>query len=47
VQDIAGDFIDFKRLTREAPGGFDLTEPLIEVFGLCQRCSRKNMKATS
>jgi Fur family peroxide stress response transcriptional regulator len=47
VQDIAGGFIDFKRLARRAPGGFDLTEPLIEVFGLCQRCSSKNVKATS
>jgi Fe2+/Zn2+ uptake regulation proteins len=47
VQDIAGDFIDFKRLIREAPGGFDLTQPLIEVFGLCQRCRRKNRKTTS
>ena len=41
VQDITGDFIDFKRLARQAPGGFDLTQPLIEVFGLCQRCRAK------
>jgi Fur family peroxide stress response transcriptional regulator len=41
VQDITGDFIDFKRLARQAPGGFDLTEPQIEVFGLCPRCSHK------
>ncbi len=47
VQDIAGDFVDFKRLARQAPGGFDLSEPLIEVFGLCQRCSSKNAKTTS
>jgi Fur family peroxide stress response transcriptional regulator len=47
VQDIAGGFIDFKRLARRAPGGFDLTEPLIEVFGLCQRCSNKHVKTTS
>ena len=52
VQDIAGDFvigniIDFKQLARQAPGGFDLTEPLIEVFGLCRRCSDKNVRTTS
>ena len=52
VQDITGDFItdnviDFKRLARLAPGGFDLSEPLIEVFGLCPRCSAKTSKATS
>ena len=52
VQDIAGDFfdferLDFKRLARQAPGGFDLSEPLIEVFGLCRRCSAKTLKATS
>ena len=23
------------------PGGFDLTQPLIEVFGLCRRCRSK------
>jgi len=38
VQDITCDFIDFKRLARQAPGGFDLTQPLVEVFGLCPRC---------
>ena len=51
VQDIPDDFIgdsiDFKRLARQAPGGFDLTQPLIEVFGLCRRCSNKNVKTTS
>ncbi len=41
VQDITGEFIDLKRLARLAPGGFDLSEPLIEVFGLCPRCSDK------
>jgi Fur family peroxide stress response transcriptional regulator len=41
VQDITGDFVDFKRLSRQAPGGFDLTQPLIEVFGLCRRCRAK------
>jgi Fe2+ or Zn2+ uptake regulation protein len=42
VQDIEGDFIDFNRLSRQLPGGFDLTQPLIEVFGLCRRCRAKN-----
>ena len=41
VQDIEGDFIDFNRLSRQLPGGFDLTQPLIEVFGLCRRCRAK------
>jgi hypothetical protein len=41
VQDIEGEFIDFKRLSRQLPGGFDLTQPLIEVFGLCRRCRAK------
>jgi Fur family peroxide stress response transcriptional regulator len=44
VQDIEGEFLDFDRLSRQLPGGFDLTEPLIEIFGLCRRCSSK-MKA--
>ena len=47
VQDIGGDFINFKRLAGQAPGGFDLTAPLIEIFGLCRRCSAKNLKTTS
>ena len=47
VQDITGDFIDFQRLARQAPGGFDLTQPMIEVFGLCRRCSAQNVKQTS
>jgi Fur family peroxide stress response transcriptional regulator len=38
VQDIEGDFVDFKRLSRQLPGGFDLTQPLVEVFGLCKDC---------
>ena len=41
VQDIAGDFIDFKRLSPHVPQGFDLTQPVVEVFGLCRRCSAK------
>lgn len=47
VQDIDGDFVDFKRLARQAPGGFDLTQPLVEVFGICRRCGAKNAKTTS
>jgi Fur family peroxide stress response transcriptional regulator len=47
VQDIEGDFVDFKRLARQAPGGFDLTQPLVEVFGICRRCNAKNAKTTS
>jgi Fur family transcriptional regulator, peroxide stress response regulator len=39
VQDIEGDFVDFKRLARQVPDGFDLKQPLIEVFGRCPRCS--------
>jgi len=41
VQDIEGDFINLKRLSRQAPRGFDLTRPLVDVFGLCRRCSAK------
>jgi hypothetical protein len=41
VQDIEGEFIDFNRLSRHLPDGFDLTQPLVEVFGLCRRCSAK------
>ena len=43
VQDIEieEDFIDFNRLSRQLPDGFDLTQPLIEVVGLCRRCSAK------
>jgi Fe2+ or Zn2+ uptake regulation protein len=41
VQDIEGEFIDFKQLSRQLPDGFDLTQPLVEVFGLCRRCSTK------
>ena len=46
VQDITGDFIDLKRLARQAPGGFDLTQPLVEVFGLCQRCRAKDLNTS-
>jgi Fur family peroxide stress response transcriptional regulator len=41
VQDIEGDFIDFKRLSPQVPDGFDLTQPVVEVFGLCRRCRSK------
>lgn len=41
VQDIEADFIDFQRLAPHVPDGFDLTQPVIEVFGLCRRCSAK------
>ncbi len=41
VQDIKCDFIDFKRLSPHVPHGFDLTQPVVEVFGLCRRCSAK------
>jgi Fe2+ or Zn2+ uptake regulation protein len=41
VQDIEGEFVDFKRLSRQLPDGFDLTQPLVEVFGLCRRCRVK------
>jgi Fe2+ or Zn2+ uptake regulation protein len=39
VQDIEGDFVDYKKLSRQVRGGFDLKRPLVEVFGLCRRCS--------
>ena len=42
VRDIDGDLIDLKRLSRKLPEGFDLTRPVVEVFGLCSRCSSKN-----
>ena len=41
VQDIEGDFIDYEKLSRRAPRGFDLTQPLVEVFGLCRGCSAR------
>jgi Fur family transcriptional regulator, peroxide stress response regulator len=47
VQDIDGDFVDFRRLSRQLPGGFDLTQPLIEVFGVCQRCNEKTQSTSS
>lgn len=41
VQDIDGDFVDFKKLLRQVRDGFDLTQPVVEVFGLCRRCRAK------
>jgi len=41
VQDIDGDFIGRKRLSLRIPDGFDLTQSLVEVFGLCRRCRAK------
>ena len=41
VQDIEGDFINYQKLSRLAPRGFELTRPLVEVFGLCRRCRTK------
>ena len=41
VTDIDGDFIDFARLGRQLPDGFDVANPLVEVFGLCQNCKRE------
>jgi Fur family peroxide stress response transcriptional regulator len=38
VQDVEGDFINYKKLSRQSPPGFDLTNPLVEVFGICRRC---------
>jgi len=41
VQDIDGDFFDLKRISRQIPSGFDLSQPLVEVFGLCRDCRAK------
>jgi Fur family peroxide stress response transcriptional regulator len=41
VQDIDVDFVDFKKLSRKVLKGFDLTQPVVEVFGLCRGCSTK------
>jgi Fur family peroxide stress response transcriptional regulator len=41
VQDIEGDFINLKQISRQLPDGFDLTQPLVEVFGVCRRCRTK------
>lgn len=47
VQDIEGDFIDFKRLSPQVPDGFDLTQPVVEIFGLCPRCRKKQHSKTN
>jgi Fe2+ or Zn2+ uptake regulation protein len=41
VRDIDGDFVDFKKLSRQVRDGFDLTQPVVEIFGLCRRCRAK------
>jgi Fur family peroxide stress response transcriptional regulator len=41
VRDIEVDFVDFKKLSPRVLDGFDLTQPVVEVFGLCRRCSAK------
>jgi Fur family peroxide stress response transcriptional regulator len=41
VQDVEADFFDFKKLSPKVLNGFDLTHPVVEVFGLCRRCSAK------
>jgi Fur family peroxide stress response transcriptional regulator len=41
VQDIEGEFFDLKRISRQIPAGFDLTQPVVEVFGLCRNCRAK------
>jgi len=41
VQDIEGDFINFNRLSRQVPDGFDLTQPLVEVLASVRRCRSK------
>jgi len=43
VQDIEGDFINVKRISRQLPAGFDLTHPLVEVFGICRACRGKTV----
>jgi Fe2+ or Zn2+ uptake regulation protein len=40
VQDIEGDFIDYKRLGPQIPDGFDLSQHVVEIFGLCRRCAK-------
>ena len=41
VQDIEGDFIDFKRLSPQVTDGFDMSHHVVEIFGLCRRCCAK------
>lgn len=42
VQDIDQDLVDLKRLFRKLPKGFDLSRPVVEVFGLCQTCRARS-----
>jgi Fur family peroxide stress response transcriptional regulator len=44
VRDIDGEFVDFKKLSPRVLDGFDLTQPVVEVFGLCRRCSARSKK---
>ena len=41
VHDVEGDFINTKSYRGERRGASILREPLVEVFGLCRRCSTK------
>ena len=41
VQDVEADLVDFKKLSPKVLDGFDLTHPVVEVFGLCRRCAAK------
>jgi Fur family peroxide stress response transcriptional regulator len=47
VEDIDADLIDLRRLSQKLPKGFDLTQPVVEVFGLCQRCRDKSRRKAS
>ncbi|HZQ95228.1 MAG TPA: transcriptional repressor [Candidatus Sulfotelmatobacter sp.] len=47
VQDIEGDFFDLKRISRQIPAGFDLTQSMVEVFGVCRRCRAKRSSRTN
>lgn len=42
VQDIDQDLVDLKRLFRKLPKGFDLRQPVVEVFGLCSNCRARS-----
>ena len=41
VQDIDGGLCGFQKVVTKKLKGFDLTRPVVEVFGLCRRCSAK------
>jgi Fur family peroxide stress response transcriptional regulator len=42
VQDIEGKFFDLKRISEQIPDGFDLSHPVVEIFGLCRNCRTKS-----